>query len=239
MTVEQSENLLLLERYKKGDASAKDEIVQKNLPLVKSILRRMHTCADSYEDLLQTGTMGLLKAIDGFDASLGNAFSTYAFTLITGEIKRYLRDNSMVKVSRLLKKNAAIVLAQKEKYLRLYGKEPTLSTLSCLCSLSCEDIVQCLDAVSPVRSTDEQVSEDDSRRLCDTLCADDEISPLIDRLALFQALEGLEDVEKQLMSLRFFKNLTQTQAAKILGISQVTVSRMEKKILQKLKSKLI
>ncbi len=239
MSFDTCENTVLFEKYRSGDINARDEIVRKNIPLVKSIVHRLSTPCESYDDLLQTGTVGLLKAIDGYDLNLGYAFSTYAFTLITGEIKRYLRDNSVIKVSRVLKKNAAFVLSQREKYIRLHGKEPSLTVLSSLCGLSPEDITQCLEACSSVRSIDECISEHDDRSIGETLSAEDEISPLIDSLALHQALTLLEGQDKQLIILRFFKGFTQMQTAKILGISQVTVSRMEKRILKALREQLV
>ncbi len=239
MTFESLENNELLAKYNRGEDEAKELLVNNNLALVKSIARRYSNRNVTFEDLVEIGTIGLLKAIDGFDEKLGYAFSTYAFTLISGEIKRHLRDDGIIKVSRKLKKNAALVMAAKEKYLSDYGKEPKISILCQLCGLSCEEVTECIDACLPVRSISEPLCDGSDMTLGDTVANEDEISSLIDKIALNEALKQLDDFDSQVISLRYYRCLTQTQVSKILGVSQVTVSRSEKRIIENLRQKLI
>jgi len=239
MSFENDTNAMLFKRLRSGDTCAKAEIIENNLPLVKSIAKRYICSSTIYEDLFQVGTVGLIKAVDGFDESLGFAFSTYAFTLISGEIKRYLRDDGIIKVSRLLKKNAATVLAAKEEYFSSFGKEPSLTELTRICGLSAEEITECLDAACPVRSISEPLCDGTELTLGDSISQDDGISKLIDRVTLSKALTELDKDDRLLIQLRFFRNLTQTQTAKLMGISQVTVSRQEKRIIEKLRSQLV
>lgn len=239
MTGERLDNIELLSSYKRGEETAKELLVQNNMPLVKSIAVRFTGRSSSFEDLVGIGTIGLLKAIEGFDESLGFAFSTYAFSLISGEIKRFLRDDGIIKISRKIKKNAALVMAAKEKYIREHGKEPQISELCNMCSLSPEEITQCIDASRQVRSISAPLQDDESKTFEDTESGEDIFTPLVDRLALNQTLGELCDFDRQLIFLRYYKSLTQIQTAKILGISQVSVSRNEKRILSYLRQKLV
>ena len=239
MIDEKLDNIGLLSRYKNGEQTAKELLVQNNMALVKSIAVRFSGREVSFEDLVGIGTIGLLKAIEGFDENLGFAFSTYAFSLISGEIKRFLRDDGIIKISRKIKKNAALVMAAKEKYISQHGKEPKISQLCSICSLTREEITECIDAVRPVRSISEPLSEQGDITLADTAFTEDIFSPLVERLALNQALCELCSFDRQLIFLRYYKNLTQAQTAKILGTSQVSVSRKEKRIISNLRQKLI
>ena len=239
MTFDSKENTDLFTRYRNGEHEVKNIIVQNNLALVKSVAKRFMNRDVPFEDLVGTGTIGLLKAIDGFDESLGFAFSTYAFSLITGEIKRFLRDDGIIRVSRKIKKNAAIVINSKEQYFARFGKEPTLCELSALCNLSVEEITECLDACSPVKSISEPISENNDMTVGDTVTQEDCFLPLIDRMTLNQALGELDNFDRQLIFLRFYKNLTQSKTARILGVTQVSVSRREKRILSFLRTKFI
>lgn len=239
MEYDRDRNGILLAKYKSGDIDAKSELVENNMALVKSIAVRYGSRYACFDDLISVGTIGLLKAIDGFDESLGYAFSTYAFSLISGEIKRFLRDDGIIRVSRKLKKNAALVMAAKEEYLLKNGKEPRISELCALCSLSEEEITECLEALSPVRSLSEPVSEDSDLTIGDTASGEDEISHLIDKMALSETVNSLNDFDRQLIALRFYRNLTQVQTAKLLGTSQVSISRAEKRIISLLKSLLL
>ena len=239
MTDERIDNIELLSRYKNGEMRAKEFLVQNNMALVKSIAVRFSGRSSSFEDLVGIGTIGLLKAIEGFDENLSFAFSTYAFSLISGEIKRFLRDDGMIKISRKIKKNAALVMAAKEKYIGEHGKEPKISELCKICSLSAEEITECIDASRPVCSISAPLREAERMTTADTASDEDIFSPLVDRLALNQTLCELCDFDRQLIFLRYYKSLTQIQTAKILGISQVSVSRNEKRILSYLRQKLV
>ena len=239
VAIDYSENLHLLKLAKTGDTKARQQLIIANLPLVKSIARRFCDRGYELEDLIETGNIGLIKAIDGFDETLGNAFSTYAFSFITGEIKRFLRDDGIIKISRKTKKNAFIVMKAKELYIKEHGKEPKISELCNLCGLSQEEISSALEASVPILSIFEKIGDGENDfTVLDFACAEDSIGKLTDKIALNQALDKLSEFDRKLITLRYFKNLTQTETAKLLCVTQVSVSRTEKKIIEKLKSML-
>ena len=237
-TCDYSENILLLREYKSGNNNAAERLVENNINLVRSIASRFTGRGQETEDLIEIGKIGLLKAIEGFDESLGYSFSTYAFPLICGEIKRFLRDDGLIKFSRETKKNASIILKAKQEYIQKHGKEPLLGELSQICNLSHEKITEALDSARPMMYLQEKVTGDSERELCDTIAASDNISALIEKTALEQIICSLDSFERQIIKLRFFKELTQTETAKLLGISQVTVSRRERAVLNKIKKQL-
>ena len=235
MTQTHDENKELLARYKNGDESAAGEIIAKNYGLIKSIALRFLGRGQEFEDLLQIGFVGMLKAIRGYDEKFGTVFSTYAVPLVTGEIRRFLRDDGLIKVGRNVKKNAYTLMREREKYISKYGKEPKLSELAKLCDISPEDAVYALDAAKPAVSLQEKISEDSDTELMDLCHAEDDIDALCEKTALAQVLSKLPENERELLVLRYFKGLTQAQTAKILGVTQVKVSRSEKKIINKLR----
>lgn len=235
-----SDNITLLREYKNGNRHALEILTKTNMNLVISIAHRFASRGYELEDLIQTGTIGLLKALDGFDETLGYSFSTYAFPLITGEIKRFIRDDGPIKVSRSAKANSIKVINARNEFLKENFREPKLSELSEITSLSEEDITTALEISRPMLSLQDKVSSDDSDiTIEDTLADTDTIEKINDKIALKQELESLDDTEQKIISLRYFKNLTQTQTAAFLGISQVTVSRAEKKIIDKLRQKIL
>lgn len=230
------DNSELITRYKGGDQKAKELLITENLNLVRSIALRFKNRGQEYEDLVEIGKIGLLKAIEGFDEALGYTFSTYAFPLITGEIKRFLRDDGPIKISRSIKNNASIIMQAKQQYIKQHGKEPKLSRLCQICSLSAEDITLALEACSPTVSLHEKIGGDSEMTIGDTLFAGDFIEELTEKIALREAVDSLCEFDRKILHLRYYKNLTQTQTASILGTNQVKVSRCEKKILEKLRS---
>lgn len=237
MQTEYPSNEILLKQYKSGNSCAKETLVKNNLALVKSIAKRYISRNVEQEDLVEVGNIGLIKAIDGFDESLGFCFSTYAFSLIDGEIKRFLRDDGIIKVSRKIKQNAKNINKAREDYFKAYGKEPKMSELCNILNLSEEDIICALDSTNCVVSLEEKITcENDSLTLSDTLQAQDSTLSFIENYSLMQAIETLDDFEKQLILLRYFKNLTQYNCAKILNTTQVAISRKEKKIINKLRT---
>ena len=238
-TCDYSENLLLIREYKSGNNKAKGLIVEHNTNLIRSIATRFEGRGQETEDLIEIGKIGLLKAIEGFDESLGYSFSTYAFPLITGEIKRFLRDDGIIKLSRETKKNASAILKAKQDYILRHGKEPKLSELSEICNLSYEKITEALDAARPVMYLQEKISGDSDTQLCDTIADEDKLEIITEKMALKQAVSSLSDFERNLIELRSFREFTQSETAKVLGVSQVTISRNEKTILLKLKNKLL
>ena len=233
-------NLELIELSKTGDKRALEELVENNIGLVRSIAARFRDRGVEYEDLVQIGSIGIIKAIKSFDKSFNTAFSTYAVPMIIGEIKRFLRDDSMIKVSRDTKKRGITIMRAKEDFKQEHGREPQTSEIAELMGLSHEEIIYALDAISPVYSLQDggiiNGGGDGENTLEDFISDEtDEIEAATNRIALREALNTLLPMQRELIMLRYFKNLSQQQTARILGITQVKVSREEKKIFQKLK----
>lgn len=221
----------LLERARAGDAVAEETLMRENMGLVKSVAARFLGRGAEFEDLCQLGSIGMLKAIRNFDTSYGTAFSTYAVPLIIGEIKRFLRDDGMIKVSRELRQKGAFLLRRKEEFTSEHGREPTVTELAEFCGCSVEEAVEGLDAGNSVLSFSEPVGE----RALEDLIGTDNIDELCEREALRQAILDLPAEEKQLVLLRFYRGYSQQKAGELLGMTQVKVSRTEKKVLEKLR----
>ena len=217
-----------------GDSKAREVLIEENLGLVHHIVRRFLGRGYDAEDLFQIGTIGLMKAIDKFDLTFDVKFSTYAVPMISGEIKRFLRDDGMVKVGRTLKENGFKVKAAGERLAQQLGREPGLEEVAGETGLAVEDVVMAMEAVAEVESIYKSVYQADGSEifLIDRLEAEDkEKEALMNRLLVKQLLEDLGEQERELITLRFFGEKTQMEVAKELGISQVQVSRLEKKIL--------
>lgn len=212
---------------------ARTQLVEENLPLVRSIVKRFLNRGFEYDDLFQVGALGLLKAILGFDLSYDVQFSTYAVPKIIGEIKRYMREDSPIHISRSLRELASIAIAAKDKLHNQLGRSPTVQELAQHLQVSVEELVSALDAVSPIRSLQEVVAEGDHEevRLENILPA----PANEERLALRRALESLEPSERKVILLRYFAEKSQTEVARLLGISQAQVSRIEKRIVAQLR----
>ena len=221
----------LLERARAGDAKAEEVLLRENMGLVKSVAARFLGRGAEFEDLCQLGSIGMLKAIRNFDTSYGTAFSTYAVPLIIGEIKRFLRDDGMIKVSRELRQKGAYLLRRKEEFTSEHGREPTVTELADFCGCSVEETVEGLDAGNAVLSFSEPVGE----RALEDLIGTDNIDELCERESLRQAILNLPSEEKQLVLLRFYRGYSQQKAGEVLGMTQVKVSRTEKKVLEKLR----
>ncbi len=200
---------------------------ERHLPLVYSLARRMASSSVEYDELVGAGNLGLIKAIKNYDISLGFAFSTYAVPVILGEMKRYIRDNGPVKVSRTLKENYMLLKRIISDYEKETGESPTLSKLASLSGLSEEDIAQSLDSARIPASLDDDTTFDIG---APDSALDDE------KIALNAAIDSLPDDEGRLIKLRYFHGLTQKETALMLSLTQVQVSRREKKILDKLKT---
>lgn len=231
-------NIELIKRIKEGDRSALDAIVASNMGLVKNIARRFAGRGTDYEDIVQIGAMGMIKAAKSFDESYGTVFSTYAVPLIIGEIRRFLRDDGMIKVSRDLKRRAISVLRAKEDFSKRNARDPKMSELCEMTGLSADEITECLDASSPVCSLQDQIGEDGLTIESVTPDRDNEIEKTTDLIALGEAVRGLDEMSRKIIALRFYKELSQQQTARILGITQVKVSREEKRIFEKLRKHL-
>lgn len=239
-----------MEKAHKGDKVARDSLVTENLGLVHAVIRRFENRGHDREELFQIGCIGLMKSVDKFDTSLGLAFSTYAVPMIMGEIRRFLRDDGMVKVSRSLKENGYKIRKAKDLLGTELGREPTLLEIAALTELSTEDVVLALEANSQVESIYRPMFQSDGEELLlidqlngaqgmyEVHGGKSEQEQLLNEILIGQLLESLEERERQLIQYRYFENLTQTAVADRLDMSQVQVSRMEKKILRKLQIEL-
>lgn len=227
-----------------GSKAAKEKIVSDNTGLVWSIARRFVNRGYDLEELYQIGCIGLLKACDRFESRYGVQFSTYAVPLIAGEIKRFLRDNGAIKVSRILKQNGYQISKAKEALLHKYGREATLDELADYTGLCVEDIVMATEANREVESIQQTICGKDGtqvslvERLVDEAQSEVAAENIMNRILVGQAMEKLGKMEQELIRLRFFEDRTQTEVAKVLGISQVQVSRLEKKILIQMRQNL-
>ena len=237
----------LILRAHEGDKEARDRLVMENMGLVYSVSRRFIGRGCELEDINQIGTIGLIKAIDKFDDSFDVRFSTYAVPMIAGEIKRFLRDDGMLKVSRSIKENGYRIKRASDELVSKNGREATVEELAAATELSVEDVVMARDAGTDVESIYRTVYQGDGSEifLVDKITSADNVSSsegslpqqekMLDMIMLRQLLEELDETERKLISLRYFKEMTQSAVANELGISQVQVSRLEKKILQKLR----
>lgn len=230
------QTLELIALAKKGDEEAKETLILRNEALVKSIVRGFLQRGVEYEDLMQIGTMGLLKAIYGYDPAYGVRFSTYAVPMIAGDIKRFLRDDGIIKVSRSLKENASKISRVKEMLKKQQGEEPTVEEISKVVGIPPEEIVFAMEAMCAPVSIYEPVYDDadNKTQIIDTVQGSDN-SEVIDKIFLKQLISTLNAKERKLIMLRFFSDKTQSQIAEILGVSQVQVSRQLSKTLSKLR----
>lgn len=209
-------------------------MIEENIGLVHSIAKRFKGRGEEYDDLYQAGCVGLIKAVDNFDASKGFLFSTYAVPVIMGEIRRLFRDGGAIKVSRSLKEKSIKVQAIREKFIKQELREPTVSELSDLCGIDTEELSEVLNVINPVISLNCSTEDGD-----DTIDIPvDDTEKLFDRLSVHQAIRDLSNDELLLIKYRYYEVKTQCETAKLLGISQVQVSRREKQLLAKLRSKL-
>lgn len=232
------EFLELILSAKSGDKEARDLLVEKNIGLIWSVVRRFSNRGYEMEDLFQIGAIGLMKAIDYFDTSYDVRFSTYAVPMISGEIKRFLRDDGLIKVSRSLKEYAWKIQKAREQWIHDNGCEASISDLCACTGLDEEDILMAMESGCEVESLNKVIFQNDGQplRLVDKLVEKkDSHGELLDRLLVQELLEKLEAKERELIILRYYCNETQSRIADNFGISQVQVSRMEKKILKQLR----
>lgn len=237
-----SETNELLIRYKSGDTSARDELIAGNLRLVLSVIQRFSNRGESSDDLFQVGCIGLIKAIDNFDITLGLRLSTYAVPMVIGEIRRYLRDNSVIRVSRSMRDTAYRALQTKEKLMNETQREPSVSEIAKAMDMKTEDVVLALDGIMDPVSLYEPVYSDSGG---DTICVMDQVGDTkntddnwLEKIALKEAISRLNERERHILSLRFFDGKTQTEVASEIGISQAQVSRLEKSAIESIKQEL-
>ena len=231
----------LIRRSQEGDKEARETLIEENMGLIHHVVKRFLGRGVEAEDLFQIGAIGLVKAVDRFDLSYDVRFSTYAVPMIAGEIKRFLRDDSMIKISRSLKELAIRAARLREQLFMERGEEPGVEELAKLLKVEPEELVQAMDGSAEVESLQKIVYQGDGEglSLMDKVeQGKDEEETLLRQLLLEQLLSSLEPKERRLIMLRFFHDRTQTQVAEELGMSQVQVSRLEKKILQALKKRI-
>lgn len=236
------DTISLIKSLRDGDLSAKDQLIKENEGLVWSIARRFTGRGTELQDLYQLGMIGLLKAIERFDDSLGLKFSTYAVPLIGGEIRRFLRDDGLIKVSRIIKENARVVYQASEAYEKEHGQPPTVEELSKATGLSPYDVTTAIDATREVESLYKTVYDNEGKDiyLIDKTCAGEDFrQSVVDHMALNEVLSSLDERERFIIDKRYFENKTQCEVAGLLHVSQVQVSRLEKKILLKMRHEIV
>jgi len=226
-------NLQLLRRAQQGDREACEHLICENSGLIWSIVRRYCGRGAEAEDLYQLGCVGFLKAIEGFDFSYGTQFSTYAVPKISGEIRRFLRDDGAIKVGRGLRERSMSIFSARERLCHILGREPTVSELAEETGLSAEEIAAAELATAPPESLQQELGE--GLTLESTLSGGESEESMMEKIALRSAIDRLPESEKKTVFLRFFKGLTQAQTARILSVSQVQVSRLERRALEQLR----
>ncbi len=225
-------------RMREGDEAAREALIQGNLRLVLSVMKKFEGRGDNPDDLFQVGCVGLIKGIDNFDITLDVYPSTYLVPMIIGEIRRYLRDNSALRISRSMRDTAYKVLQAKEAFLTQHQREPTVEEIAALLELKREEVVLALDATIAPISLHEPVYSDGG----DAICVMDQVKDnkntpegLLERLALKEAMSRLGEREKRILSLRFFEGKTQMEVSAEVGISQAQISRLEKNALRQIR----
>lgn len=228
------ETNLLIRKAKGGDAGAKEKLLIENNSLIKSIVRRYLGKGVEYDDLYQLAGMGLLKAINGFDESFGVRFSTYAVPMIAGEIKRFMRDDGSIKVSRQIKSQAKRINAFIEEYSSGHGKQPTIKLIAEQFDMPESEVVFTMGSTHmPVSIYNRGDYKDEkTQELLDKLPVDDKQEEIIENLQLKTAIEGLPERDRKVIMLRYYRDMTQSEVASMLGVSQVQVSRIENKVME-------
>ena len=233
---EKTKELILLSQS--GDIEAKEILLKENIPLIKSIVKRYKGKNIEYDDLMQLGSLGLVKAINNFNPDFGVRLSTYAVPMITGEIKRFIRDDGAIKVSRALKTMSYKIGKFVEEYQQNNAKEPEISVIAKQFDIDEQEVVYILDSSKMPVSIYEKNDDDNGKSLIDRLSDSTTEEDMLDKLTLKDCIQKLPQREKLLIVLRYYKDKTQSEIAKILGVSQVQVSRLESKIIVKLKKQL-
>ena len=234
------DNIELIKLAHMGDKEARDMLVFENTGLIWSIVRRFTGRGYELEDLFQIGCIGILKAIDKFDMTYDVKFSTYAVPMILGEIKRFIRDDGMVKLSRSVKENGWRIRNAESELIASLGREPTIDEIARYIEMTREEVVYTLEANREVESINRVIYENEGNEVCigDQVADKSDGEELVNRIVLKKLIEELKDKEKIIINMRYFSDKTQAQVAESLGISQVQVSRLEKKILLRLREKM-
>lgn len=229
----------LILKAQNNDKNAMNLLLEKNAPLINSLVKKYLQFSFEYDDLFQVGSIGLIKAVRKFDFNYNTQFSTYAVYVINGELKRYVRDDGIIKVSRNLKNIYIMAKAEIERCVKKNGREPGISEIAEKINVSREDVANAFDACRSPEYLQEKIYGDNSEKTALDDIADEknDITELMDRIFLKEAISSLDKESREIMLLRYFKNMTQTETAKILGMSQVQISRKEKKIIENIKKR--
>lgn len=236
-----ADTLLLIKRAQEEDNTAKQLLIQANSPLIKSVIKRYKNKGVEYEDLYQLGSLGFLKAINNFNEEFNVKFSTYAVPMIAGEVKRYLRDNGIIKVSRSVKALSIQISKYIETYYDKFQKSPTIEEIAKEFDVTIQDAVFAMESSKMPISLFQQVGDCDGNKeltLLDKIEDEDSIDKELDKMLLYNAIKNLNHRDKKIIIMRYFRDMTQSEIAKNLGVSQVQVSRLENKILKEIKSQI-
>lgn len=236
----QEETFDLIKRAKNGDEQAKDELVKANSPLIKSLIKRYLNKGIEYDDLFQLGSLGFVKAIYNFDKSFNTRFSTYVVPMVIGEIKRFMRDDGAIKVSRAVKSQNIKINKYIEEFVKTEYRKPTYEEIAKQFNMDPAEVIFTMDSSKMPISIYTPAEDDDTKStfLLDKYTTDTS-DDMVDNLVLKEVLKNLNERDKQIIILRFFRDKTQTEIAKILGVSQVQVSRLENKIIEKMRESLL
>ena len=235
------ETILYLRKAKAGDADAKEILLQNNVLLIKSIIKRFKNKGVDYDDLYQLGCVGFLKAIKNFDEKFGVVFSTYAVPMIIGEVKRFLRDDGTIKVSRMIKSQAILINRYIQSRNAENGETPTLDEISAALNMEREDVVLALDSAKmplSLSGTIDDGSDDKKVELVDKLPSNEREDDMVDKIFLRSMIERLPERERKVIIMRYYRDNTQSEIAEALGVSQVQISRIENKIIKQFKSQI-
>ena len=236
--LDHEETMRLIGEAQTGSEEAKSRLLEENMPLIKSIIKRYRNTVIEYEDLIQLGSLGLYKAIMHFNKDFGVRFSTYAVPMICGEIKRQIRDDGPIKVSRSTKALALLITKYSDTFRAENGREPTVDEIGEHFKIDAYEVVFTMDSAKMPVSLYEKYDDDSGGYLIDNIRTIDKTDDLIDKIMLKECIERLDERDKKIILLRYYRDKTQSEVAKILGVSQVQVSRLEAKILSGLKEKL-
>ena len=228
--------IALIRQSHDGDEKAREQLVEENIGLIWCIVKRFYGRGAEPEDLFQIGSIGLLKAIDKFDMTYDVKFSTYAVPMIMGEIKKYLRDDGIIKVSRELKRTGVLLQRKREEFMREKCAEPTVAELAALCGIETEEAAAALEASSPLLSFSAPVG--DGEATLENLVGSDNIGELAEKISLRQAIAALDETDRRIIVLRYWKGLSQSDVGRTVGMTQVMVSRREKRIISRLREEL-
>lgn len=226
----------LVVKAKMGDEASKRRLIEENSPLIKSVIRRYKNKGVEYDDLYQLGSLGFIKAINNYSEEYGVKFSTYAVPMIAGEVKRFLRDDGSIKVSRSIKRNAILIKQFAEEYFLRVGNEPTIEEIASHFNIEMQDVVWALDSNTHALSIDDK--DEDDLSIGDRIATDFSQEKLIDKIALREMIKKLNAREKQVIIMRYYFDKTQSEIAKVMGVSQVQISRIENKVLNNFKNDL-